>query len=180
MIPQAYTARDIGEAYKWIQTLPPHVREELKTMEQMVLNYLRAKSMGTLDKFQPDAQTKKSHDFQKTLQNLRAEMEQFDPPEVVPQAQPHYEATQPVNPNVFPQAQQQQQGQAMQVQVQMQSQQAQQQTPSPAQLLNSLKLDPKSRQILNEIRDGLNLSSDAEVIRMCLVVAYKTIKNLIE
>src|SRR5262245_36974220 len=137
MIPQAYTARDIGEAYKWIQTLPPNVRDEMKTMEQMVLHYLRAKSMGNLANFQLEQQTKKSQDFQKTLQSLKVEMDQFDPP--APQPPPPTA----VAPSVTVSA--------------------------PAQTQEtSLKLDSRSRQIVNEIKEGLNLSSDMEVIRMCL------------
>ncbi len=166
MIPQAYTARDIGEAYKWIQTLPPHMKEELKTMEQMVLSYLKSKSMGTLGNYASEG-PKKSQEFQKTLQNLKAEMDQFDfvrsdeptPPVAVPQsaapAQPQ--------PNAVPQISQ-----------------IAQQAPLQPNLLAALKLDPRSRQIVNDIKDGFNLSSDLEVIRMSLVLAHKTLKNLIE
>ena len=161
MIPQAYTARDISEAYKWLQTLPPSIREEMKTMEHMVLNYLRAKSMGTLTNFTVQSAPAKP-EIQKTLQNLKAEMDQFD-------FSPASQVTQP-QPTAAPA-----------------QQQASVLTPSPTpvepaaiqNILSTIKMDPKSRQIMNEIREGLNLSTDLEVVRMCLVVAHKSIKNLL-
>ena len=48
MIPQAFTTRDMSEAYKWLMTLPPQVREDLKSMEQAVSLYLRAKRSGSV------------------------------------------------------------------------------------------------------------------------------------
>ncbi|MBK9292888.1 MAG: hypothetical protein IPM57_00320 [Oligoflexia bacterium] len=147
-IPQAYTSRDMSEAYKWLQTLPPPLRDEFKTAEELVLSYLKAKRMGSLNNFQPEP-TKKTAEFQKTLQNLKAEMDQFD-----------FEPAPTTNVSNSASLQPQQTNQP--------------------NILSQIKIDPKSRQIINDIRDGLNLSSDMEVVRMSLVLAHKSLKNLIE
>jgi hypothetical protein len=139
-------------------------------MEQMVLSYLKAKASGQLQHFQSESQVKKSQDFQKTLQNLKAEMEQFEPsqaPQIVHQTPPQQVAPQQVSP-----AQNMGTGAMAYPPIGPHH--------DTQHLLGALKLDPKSRQILNEVREGLNLSSDAEVIRMCLVLAHKTIRGLIE
>lgn len=173
-IPQAYTSRDISEAYKWLQTLPPPLRDEFKTAEELVLSYLKAKRMGSLNNYQPEA-PKKTAEFQKTLQNLKAEMDQFDfeaPAQQSPATAPH--STQaPVqqaatSPAPVPSVSNNQLQQAHQAQINQQN------------ILSQIKMDPKSRQIINDIRDGLNLSSDLEVVRMSLVLAHKSLKNLIE
>lgn len=168
MIPQAFTTRDMSEAYKWLQSLPPTIREEMKSMEQVVSLYLRAKRFGgsvpTTDelnqapKFHTETEApKSSQDFQKALKGLKHELEQFDfaPSPQPPQAQAPAN-TQTSNESAEP--------------------------PLPPQstpnILSSLRLDPKSRQIVNEVRESLNLSSDMEVIRMSLVLAHKKLKDL--
>ena len=158
LIPQAYTARDVADAYKWLQTLPQPVRDEMKTAEQMVLNYLKAKTLGQLANYQfqesQKESQKKSQEFHKTLQTLKTEMDQFDTQINVPtQQQQTVHQQQPAQSQPMPQPQ------------------------VPPQ---TLKMDPKSRQIINDIREGLNLSTDMEVIRMSLVLAHKAVKNLLE
>ena len=173
----------MSEAYKWLQTLPPHIREEIKSMEQGVFLYLKTKRLGggipNVEDLKSGAgpstpQTPKaSQEFQKNLKDLRVELAQFDfaPPQT----------NQPVNP----QPQQQYTGHGFH-QGQQQtvanpppqptvSHYAAPPTPAPvpedtaAQLFSAMRLDPRSRHIITEIRDGLNLSSDLEVIRLSLV-----------
>jgi hypothetical protein len=165
LIPQAYTARDIGDAYKWSQSLPAPAREEMKTMEQMVYAYLKAKTQGALNNnnYQPDG-IKKSVEFQKTLLNLKSELEQFDSAPAAP-ATPVSQAYQ----NSLGATTQSFANQSPTIETQR--------ADFPK---TELKLDSKSRQIIEDIREGLNLSSDMEVIRMSLVLAHKTVKNLIE
>lgn len=43
----------------------------------------------------------------------------------------------------------------------------------------SMGLNERSRAMILEVRDQLNLSSDGEVINMMLALAYKSLKNLL-
>jgi hypothetical protein len=236
LIPQAYTSRDMSEAYKWLQTLPASVREELKSMEQVVSLYLRAKRLGgsiTQQELEALSNTKKeaprnSQDFQKTLKELQYELQQFD---MAPgqSAQPsggtaglaasagttgtastvsRAAGTQTqASGFTAPHAGSQVTG-SSQAQASFQSQ-AHAGVPSSvpssagaaskpmvenigtgagpgaqqaaaAGPLAALRLDPRSRHLLNEVREGLNLSSDIEVIRMSLVLAHKSLKDLLK
>ncbi len=224
MIPQAYTTRDMSEAYIWLQTLPPTIREELKSMDQIVSLYLRAKRFGgvlptaeeigknTRQQVQDEA-PKSSQDFKKALKGLKHELEQFDYAEGSSQAgaqnqqhsnqqqtgsqqtaqqNTHHQAS--YNQDASPRAPEAQANSNGHRPVQTASSnhinghieltavkaapEAPLAQPATPNLLSSLRLDPKSRQIVNEIRDNLNLSSDMEVIRMSLVIAHKKLKDL--
>jgi hypothetical protein len=166
----------MGEAYKWLQTLPPNIRDELKSMEQVVSVYLKAKRLGgglpTAEDLEmlktssgnlaaaPVEVQKSSQEFQKTLKNLKTELDRFDNEAAQAVAQPRQieleSAAGPLGPSTNGAA------------------------PSPANLMAALRMDPRSRQIVNDIREGLNLGSDIEVIRMSLVLAHKTLRDLLK
>lgn len=153
-------------------------------MEQVVSLYLRAKRQGgalptkeELEAYVPPTasptleHSKSSIEFQKTLKNLRHELEQFDfagnplpqapiqtpgpSSHAVHQASSPHHAPHPTTENTGA-------------------------TSNAAHLLAALRLDPRSRQIVHEIREGLNLSSEVEVIRMSLVLAHKNLKELLK
>jgi len=186
LIPQAFTTRDMSDAYRWLHTLPPNIRDEMKSMEQVVVMYLKAKRLGIpvptkedLDNLRLATSTppppsiaepsKNSLEFQKTLKNLKTELDRFDfnspppPPQEIP-----LEGGKPQEPT--PQYQNHHQGNGV--------------NPPPIaetpNILSTLRMDPKSRQIVTEIRDGLNLSSDIEVLRMSLVLAHKMLRDLVK
>src|SRR5258708_7430478 len=131
----------MSEAYKWLQSLPPSIKDEMKSMEQVMSLYLRAKRLGgaipsreDLGQFPPPApkeNVKSAQDFQKTLKNLSQELEFFDAPQT-PTPKPA---------QAQPSAQ-----------------------PTTHQENPILKLDPKSRGLIHDIKEGFNLSSDVEVI----------------
>jgi hypothetical protein len=187
LIPQAFTTRDMSEAYKWLQSLPPNIREEMKSMEQVVSLYLRAKrlggavpggdELGQASKQAAHEAPKSSLDFQKALKGLKHELEQFD---FAPNAQQPTLTPQQTAPENQQQPQQQPPSPPAQQQVTPPHQPSIADIPAHApNILSSLRLDPKSRQIVNEVRDGLNLSSDMEVIRMSLILAHKKLKELL-
>ncbi|MCC6278355.1 MAG: hypothetical protein IT289_10625 [Oligoflexia bacterium] len=179
MIPQAFTTRDVSEAYKWVQSVSPSVRESIKTVDQLVALYLKVKRFGgaALDEFMlqqdgasrpevptPPVQSKSAEDFQKTLKGLKAELEQFDfsptphqatAPQVASAESTAATApTEPTNP-------------------------APPQAPRTAPHPMSDHLDPRSRQIISEIKEHLNLSSDQEVVRMLIVLGAQRLKSLL-
>jgi hypothetical protein len=206
----------MSEAYKWLQTLPQNIREEMKSMEQVVSLYLRAKRLGgalptkeELAAYKPNpAETRSSQEFHKSLQNLKHELDQFDFAAAPVQGHAHTNARINEQTNTQSNARThapafgQSQGAAVAhatpaapfAHRPMPSADAlstgrvpdsdplaavtnQAPAPSAGQYLAALKLDPRSRQILSDIRESLNLSSDIEVIRMSLVLAQKALKD---
>ncbi len=210
MIPQAVTTRDMTEAYKWLQTLPPSAREELKTMDQVVSLYIRAKRLGVpLPSFDQGSSSlanasenqKSSQDFHKTLKNLQVELQKFDDGSGAIAVKPPIGTINPIptqNSTPIPSTSQgAQQGQLSMSLPLLHQANSQITAPLPqstqnvgtedghshnshGNLLTAMRMDPKSRHIINELREGLNLSSDVEVIRMCLVLAHKSLKELIK
>jgi len=211
LIPQAFTQRDVSDAFRWSQTLPADVRDGIKSVEQMVWLFLRTKRLGGGIPTREDMnsynqghgssgqveESKSSQEFQKTLKSLRQELDQFDPavPGHVDFARegtgrtvrpPMDSQGGSVTKSVQP---------TKQLELEAQNQaghsfsqdsgsantgsQTYNTSPHAPNLLTSLRLDPKSRQIVGEIREGLNLSSDMEVIRMSLVLAHKRVKDLL-
>lgn len=214
MIPQAFTTRDVSEAYKWVLTVSPSVRDSIKTVDQLVALYLKVKRFGgsALEEFmntieskapapaQPAPQTKSAEDFQKTLKGLKVELDQFDfsnngaatasngsANHTVTPAQ-----TSTVAPQVLQNSQQQSSIQIQQPPIAQHTATAQQtaQAPTPNVQPQSVQttttphiqaafaLDARSKQIIHEIRESLNLGSDIEVIRMSLVLAESKLREL--
>ena len=174
----------MSEAYKWLQTLPASLREEVKSMEQMVSMYLRAKRLGgalpTKEELSEPENSKSSQEFHKTLKTLKHELEQFDFAGSATNTAPASSTTGTVPETLRPLPDHPQQ--AGPAHGQGQGHQA---APSAAlsaagQALAALRLDPRSRQIVNEIRESLNLSSDMEVIRMSLVLAHRALRDLLK
>jgi hypothetical protein len=170
----------MSDAYKWLHTLPPNVRDEMKSMEHVVVLYLKAKRLGVSIPSKEDLESlkvaassaapsiaepsKNSQEFQKTLKNLKTELDRFDFNPAAPEAQlelqkptDQIQQTSSFGASVAPPVQ-----------------------ADPPNILSALRMDPRSRQIVTEIRDGLNLSSDIEVLRMSLVLAHKTLRDLVK
>lgn len=153
--PQAFTSRDMRDAYNWVQTLPPAVRDSLKTMEQVVAFYLQSKRMGTTPQINGSAEIpgqQTAQDFRRSLKTLQTELEQFD-------------FSGPEKPQL------------------PQEPVIERNSASPRPAVKSspepLKLDTKSQQVIDEVRESLNLSSDMEVIRMSLMLAHKKFKDIL-
>jgi hypothetical protein len=168
LIPQAFTTRDTTEAYKWLQTLPPSVKDEMKSMEQVVSLYLRAKRLGggvpTSEELNvKNGATKNPEDFQKSLKDIQMELEKFNlgpDPSATSQAKVAHDLAAPSTVTV--------------------TSATTETTSTTATIASSLRFDPKSREIISEIRDGLNLSSDMEVLRLSLIIARKNLDNLLD
>ncbi|MFN7824929.1 MAG: hypothetical protein ACK5P6_06175 [Pseudobdellovibrionaceae bacterium] len=88
--------------------------------------------------------------FQKELKSLAGLMEEFKPPTPPPTTTPPTPAATQTQPAV------------------------------PAQTAHHKSLDPKSAEMLNEIKNGLNLSSDEEVLRLLIATGYHQLKSLIK
>lgn len=157
--------RDVSEAYVWAQSLPQSTREELKSVELMVAAYLKAKRSGSVSLPSEGDQSQSAQDFQKALKGLQTELDQFDfaPPGQTEENTSLKPVAPPVKPTSKP--------------IPLRSSQPQNPQPTGSENQN-LKLDSRSMKTIQEIRTALNLSSDTEVIRMCLTLAQRALKNL--
>jgi len=191
----------MADAYKWLQTLPANVREEMKSMEQVVSLFLRAKRLGgalptkeDIQNFAPKVpeQSKSSQEFQHTLKHLKHELEQFDfDSNQAHSSGPNSAGSTSISvglPSSLAGHTGRSQNQPqVPLEVDLTNQAATSQggvqtpttVPHQPNLISALRLDPKSRQIVNEIRESLNLSSDVEVLRMSLVLAHKALKDIL-
>jgi outer membrane biosynthesis protein TonB len=177
----------MSDAYKWLHTLPASGREEMKSMEQVVSLYIRTKRLGQnvpskedVENYRPpvvapNPQDQKSQEFQRTLKGLRTELDGFDfDNNQTPQAPPQVSPTPPkqefkYEPKFEPRPE-------------PKSEPKSEIRPEPENappVSSGLRMDPRSRQIVNEIRESLNLSSDAEVLRMSLVLAKKALQSIL-
>jgi hypothetical protein len=162
----------------------------MKSMEQVVSLYLRAKRLGAGNPTQEQMNqkpptTKSSQEFQRSLKDLQHELEQFDlgpDPSATSQAKMADELSEEKDQVHIQEGQHEHMQGQSKVQVQVQVQTPTQSQPHAARSENTLASilkDPKSSTILKEIREGLNLSSDVEVIRMSLVLAYRELRSLL-
>jgi len=172
-IPQAYTAKDVTEAFMWLQSQPDGIRSRVKNTEELMWVYFRYKRTGGgspfLESFasngslgqQVDLSTDENQakhpntatseaKFLSTLKNLQSEIQQFTQPESEkPTARPDGRESTEASPSATGAA------------------------------AGSAQLDPRSREIIQFIRSALNLSSDQEVIRMCLILGYEKLRQIL-
>ncbi len=159
--PQAFTKEDLAKAYLWIQSQPEYVKNMATSKDTLVALYLQARRNGNaaVENIAPVS----SRDFKTQLQSLATELNQFEkerlsfipiPPEPAP-------AKIQENTNYTERS--------IELKVSERAPVAD----------NQLVLDEKSQQIVNEIRDQLNIQSDVEIIRMLISLGYDKLKTIL-
>lgn len=181
--PQAYTKETLQKAYTWLLNQSPSVKEMASTQDMLVSLYLRAQRSGESSLDTPSIQN-----FKQELKNLASMIGDLQTPQQAAQAAAHAAAQLPPHTQVVtPQ-------QAPQAPVQTKSSpvtglnQSIKETTASLQNSgnqfsdsnnNSLgQLDLQSLQILAEVRQGLNLSSDIEALRALISLGYKQYKKI--
>lgn len=190
--PQAFTRETLTQAFNWLQTQPENVRRSATTPETLVSLYQRnqrfgpdtskvtARSTAPIsplagdnygdeefdDLSSPTEAPISAQNFKTDLKTLAEGLKQFEDPQRS-RAQTHQ-----VNQHV-PQPSSQHVGQ-----------QAQQSAPQPVpQQLRappaSFSLNPRTQEMIQEVKHSLNLSSDLEAINMMVAIAYKNLKTLL-
>jgi len=170
--PQAYTREILTAAFNWLQTQPDSVRKLATTPDALVGLYTRAKRFGN-SSLEADAPVS-SQNFMNDLKNLAEGLKQFESPGAVgggpARAGAHF-ASAGVIPETPPVATGPQQISTVTTSHQTQV------TASTTTILSGL--NDRSRAMIQEVKNQMNLSSDAEVINMMVALAYKTLKNLL-
>jgi len=190
--PQAYTREMLTTAFNWLQTQPESVRKMATSPDSLVCLYTRAQRMGTVS-LETEAPVS-SQNFMSDLKNLAEGLRQFEEPAPVPMkprpqpisAQSSRPTHQPVQHQNFAGAQVtplvQPTPEDHRFFEQHQPVQAHISAPAPAPKVASVPasmLNERSMAMIQEVKAGLNLSSDSEVANLMVALAYKNLKNLL-
>lgn len=163
--PQAYTRETLALAFEWLHEQPSSVRETAVSIDAMVALYLQAKRRGfsNFSNIGPEALSTKS--FKNDLKNLAENLKQFDDvtgATVTQTSNPQSPATEVPTPNVAP---------AKKTALNMNS--------THAVTISTLGLDPRSLEIIENLRSSLNLSSDSEALRMLISLGFDRIRDIL-
>jgi hypothetical protein len=150
--PQAYTKETLLKAYSWLQNQSEIVRELATTPDILISLYTKAQMNGDSSLERPSIQN-----FKTELKNLAGLMGEFENLESEPIAEKKTQGL------LRPQAQQ------------VHNSTIQSQT--TASSLGS-DLDAKTKDLIREIMNECNLSSENEALRLLVSVGYKKIKNI--
>jgi hypothetical protein len=152
MPPQAYTRDMLTTAFNWLQTQPEPVRKLATTPDSLVGLYMRAQRYGSVS-LEVDAPVS-SQTFMSDLKNLAEGLKQFEEPRAT--AAPQIPVPQAAAPAPV-----------------------QAQYSAPAATPSLTGLNDRSRQMLQEVRIAMNLSSDTEAMNLMVALAYKNLKSLL-
>lgn len=198
--PQAYTKDTMLKAYAWVMNQPENIKELATTPDILVSLYLKAQRDGLESLERPSIQN-----FRDELKSLAGMMDHLDRPlaaAVPQQSQPtqHHQ-----NPQQYPQpvhqpVQHSQQpmpeyrGSPSQHTHVHQQQQHHQQAPPPPSMniqINNVssmttqnssplnQLDERTMKMIRDVKEGLNLSNDADAMRALIQLGYKSLKDLV-
>lgn len=165
--PQAYTKDTLTKAYMWLVHQSDSIKELATTPDILVSLFLKAQRSGDESLDTPSIQN-----FKKELKSLAGMMGELDSnkPAGAVYAQPMPQAAPQIIHHQPPQQQ------APQVVVQQNKQVNIQNNHMSMDLAG--QMDAKSRAMIAEVREQLNLSSDLEVIRLLVSLGYHKVKSL--
>ena len=164
--PQAYTREILTSAFNWLQTQPESVKKTATSPDTLVGLFRRAQRYGN-SSVENDAPIS-SQNFMTDLKSLAEGLKEFEEPKerpqerrapVMPPPMAERAAPTPSNERIY-QSSTSFSGSA------------------PASELVQL-VNARSLQMIQEVKNTLNLSSDAEALNMMVAVAYKNLKNLL-
>jgi len=160
--PQAYTKDTLTKAYTWLLHQSASIKELATTPDILVSLFLKAQRNGDEALETPSIQN-----FKNELKSLAGLMGQLDNRSTTPAPTP-MAAPSPM-PTSSPQPQSVIHTQSVNIQNNHHSHVTGDMT---------AQLDAKSKAIISELREQLNLSSDLEVVRLLISLGYHKAKNL--
>lgn len=166
--PQAFTKEDLAKAYLWIQSQPDYVKNMATSKDTLVALYLQARRNGTaaIENTAPVS----SRDFKTQLQSLATELNQFEKDKLA------YIPSAPLNPSeITPEppivAAKKESYNERSIEFKV--------SERTAITEDSLKLDEKSQQIVDNIKSQLNIESEIEIVRMLIALGYDKLKTIL-
>jgi len=175
--PQAYTREILTSAFNWLQTQPDSVRKLATTPDALVGLFTRAKRFGN-SSLEADAPIS-GQNFMSDLKNLAEGLKQFEGSKAAPMPQwpaaPEASGSALSTQTFLNQVNQQVNQQVHQV-----NHLNQIFTPTGSSSVGSqASLNDRSRGMIQEVKEQLNLSSEVEVLNMMVALAYKYLRNLL-
>jgi len=150
--PQAYTKETLQKAYTWLLTQSASVKELASSQDMLVALYLKAQRSGEASLEAPSIQN-----FKQELKSLANMMGDFSS-----NSSAHVNTLNQINVAIPSQA--------------MPQIHNHQNTSQPQHLINAL--DQNSLNALSEVKNTLNLSSDAEALRALISLGFKQFKKI--
>lgn len=153
--PQAYTKETLQKAYAWLLNQSASVKDMATTQDMLISLYLKAQRSGENSLDTPSIQN-----FKQELKSLSSMIGELQPPQVSTSQNPSLSTS---------------------------SMQSKAQALSSTQIANTSDtnsnnnlsfLDPRSLQILDEVKQTLNLSSEVETLRMLISLGHKQFKKM--
>ncbi len=173
--PQAYTKETLVQAYAWLQAQSDHIKEIATTPDVLVSLFLKAKMQGDGALERPSIQN-----FKNELKNLAGMMGEF---EVLDSAEPL-----PAQTNSAPTFRfRSQDFRNEKSQDKIQEKPSERDAPAPVAPSSSSStsqpassVDSRSLDMIQEVKNQFNLSSDTEAMRMLIAVGYNQVKTLLK
>lgn len=147
--PEAYTNRELAQAYSWLMNQPEHIQRLGSTKEAVISLFKRAVRGG--DNTVNESPTMSSDAFQSDLKNLADVVRTFDAPPA-PRAYQTQNYQQPVAPAP---------------------------SPNPTVASNGLEFDEKSWKMIQFVKTELNLSHDMEAIRLLIKLGFERVSAVL-
>ena len=166
--PQAFTKETLQKAYSWLLNQSPSIKDLATTQDMLVSLYLKAQRSGEASLDTPSIQN-----FKQELKNLASMMGDLHTPQAQAPMQAQVQAPNKSN-NQGGLA-----GLTQTIKAAAAHPASVRQNDYDSGSNNSLgQLDLQSLQILTEVRQFLNLSSDIEALRALITLGYKQIKKI--
>jgi hypothetical protein len=191
--PQAYTREILTSAFNWLQTQPESVKKTATSPDTLVGLFRRAQRYGN-SSVENDAPIS-SQNFMTDLKSLAEGLKEFEEPKERPperQSERPPERRAAVMPPPMTERPIQNHSETRSSQnfagFQAATQSASQTNSTPYSVSTfagdsgsavSPTMNSRSLQMIQEVKNTLNLSSDAEALNMMVAVAYKNLKNLL-
>lgn len=166
--PQAYTKDTLAKAYLWLKNQPEHIQKLAGNADLLIGLYLKAQRQGIESLETPSIQN-----FRAELKNLAGMMGEFEvvePEQKIDKREQHEDSPTPsvstAHSTYAPPPSQ----------------------PNAAATKNELKnfldskinIDIKSRQMIREVKEKLNLSHDEEALRAMISIGHKKLHSILQ
>ena len=172
--PQAFTKETLQKAYSWLLNQSPSVKDLATTQDMLVSLYLKAQRSGEASLDTPSIQI-----FKQELKNLASMMGDLHTPQAQAPIQAQSQAQAPSAAQNRNTTQGGLSGLTQTIKEAAAHPASIRQNDNSSSSNNNLgQLDLQSLQMLTEVRQFLNLSSDIEALRALITLGYKQIKKI--
>ncbi|MAE73645.1 MAG: hypothetical protein CL675_06090 [Bdellovibrionaceae bacterium] len=178
--PQAYTKEVLGEAFEWLSQQPTSVRSRAKDADSLVSLYLHARRHGPLAFSQAGQKESPASlaSFKSDLKDLAQGMKQFEFETEMASAQKDVTPQAHVKPSQ-PEAQNSNSVSMSRTETQTQTQVSVRQETRTTSSTTSFEFDEATKQVLEEVKIGFNLSCNEEAMRMLVQLGYQKVKSIL-